>query len=356
MLSSKTQSIISVNKAKPKIWSRLQRLVGPVFGLILFGVAISFLYKKMQEITWNEFLAGLAGIPIGFHVLAVILVGLNYLVLTGNDVLAVHYVGASRANQDGEQQGLSYRRILTVSFLGYAFGNNIGAVAAGVPIRVRFYKSWGLGTGQVVALIAFVSLSFWIGICSTAGIVLSLVEVPTPKSLELPVTSRILGFVLLAILSVYIVACIWWRRPFQAAGLQLRPPGPQLMVLQIAVASFDLMLASTTLYVLLPTDIPAPYLQVAGVYLLALAAAMITQVPGGLGVLEAILLSLLATADGAAILGSLLIFRIYYYVVPLLVAAVILVAFEAKSTKKSTEQSATKKPDETDRSRSMEQS
>ncbi|MEZ6087966.1 MAG: lysylphosphatidylglycerol synthase domain-containing protein [Pirellulaceae bacterium] len=324
-----------MNDARPNRLSRVQRFAGPLFGLILFGIAISFLYKKTQEITWDQFVAGLAGIPAGFHLLAAILVAMNYLVLTGNDMLAVRYVGASRANRDDASAGLSYKRILTVSFMGYAFGNNVGAVAAGVPIRIRFYKSWGLATGQVVALIAFISLSFWIGICSTAGVALSLVEVPTPESLNLPVTSRILGFLLLSILGVYVAACIWWRHPFRLAGLQLRPPGPQLMVLQIAVASFDLMLAATTLYVLLPSEIPATYPQVVGVYLLALAAAMITQVPGGLGVLEAILLSLLATADKAAILGSLLIFRIYYYVVPLLVAAIVLVVIEAKPSRKN---------------------
>lgn len=318
-----------MNKIEPTLIGRLKKIAGPVFGLILFSVAGSFLYQKTQEITWDEFAAGVANIPVAYHLLACLLVALNYFVLTGNDVLAVQFVGGGDAKPAHGGTRLSYRKIGLASFLGYAFSNNIGAVAAGIPIRVRFYSGWGLKTAQIVALLAFTSLSFWVGFCMLGGLVLSAVEVPMPKSIDLPVSSRILGFLLLAVIGMYAATCIWWRRPL----MNLQPPGPGLMGKQILVASLDLVLVSTTLYVLLPSGIPATYLQVVGVYLLALAAAMLTQVPGGLGVLEAILLTLLATSDEAVILGSLLIFRIYYYVLPLLVAALLLAIVEVRAAR-----------------------
>ena len=102
---------------------------------------------------------------------------------------------------------------------------------------------------------------------------------------------------------------------------------------QIFVASLDLIVAATTLYVLLPQDIAASYPQVVGVYLLALAAAMLTQVPGGIGVLEAILLSLLVGSAESVVLGALLIFRLFYYVAPLIIAAVLLVWAEVRGSR-----------------------
>ncbi|QDV58132.1 lysylphosphatidylglycerol synthase domain-containing protein [Rosistilla oblonga] len=322
-----------MNNNEPSLVGRLKKIAGPVFGLILFSVAASFLYKKTQEITWDEFAAGVANIPLAYHLLACLLVALNYFVLTGNDVLAVQFVGAGSSGAEEGRPRLSYRKVGLVSFLAYAFSNNIGAVAAGIPIRVRFYSGWGLGTAQIVALLAFTSLSFWVGVCMVGGVVLSIAEIPMPPKIDLPVSSRILGFTLLAAIALYAALCTWWRRPLPLAGLKLLPPGPALMRKQIVVASMDLILVATTLYVLLPSGISASYLQVVGVYLLALAAAMLTQVPGGLGVLEAILLTLLASSDEAVILGALLIFRIYYYVVPLLVASVVLATVEVRSTR-----------------------
>lgn len=340
MRSSKTQSITSVNDSPPSptLWDRVKRVVGPVLGLVLFCVAVSFLYRKSQEFTWQEFTAGVASIPIAYHVLAMLLVAINYVVLMGNDFLAVQYVGAGgqRSPEDSPLAGshLNSARVALVSFLSYALGNSIGPVAAGVSLRVRFYGSWGLTSGQILAIIAFTSLSFWVGFFNVGGLMLSIVEVPLPKSINLPVSSRVLGYILVAVTIGYVAVCCWWRRSLVIGKMRLRPPGPRLMAKQIAVASTDLMLVSSALYVLLPAGIEASYMQVVAVYLLALASVMLTQVPGGLGVLEAILMSLLTGSETSAVMASLLVFRIYYYVLPMLVAAMMLAAVELRNMKR----------------------
>ena len=60
----------------------------------------------------------------------------------------------------------------------------------------------------------------------------------------------------------------------------------------------------------------------------AIATSLLTQVPGGLGVLEVVLLSLLKGTVGDSVLASVLIFRLIYYVMPLLFGMVALVAHE----------------------------
>jgi uncharacterized membrane protein YbhN (UPF0104 family) len=56
------------------------------------------------------------------------------------------------------------------------------------------------------------------------------------------------------------------------------------------------------------------YLGVASVYVIANIAALISHVPGGLGVIESVVMYLLPHAD---LIGSLLVFRFVYFLVPL---------------------------------------
>jgi phosphatidylglycerol lysyltransferase len=67
------------------------------------------------------------------------------------------------------------------------------------------------------------------------------------------------------------------------------------------------------------------------VYLLALAAGVLSHVPGGVGVFEAILLAAFADKLGAAPLAAaLLLYRLIYVVLPLLVACVLLLINEGQ--------------------------
>lgn len=87
--------------------------------------------------------------------------------------------------------------------------------------------------------------------------------------------------------------------------------------------------AATVLYLLLP-EAP-PFGAFVLVYLLALAAGVLSHVPGGVGVFEAILLAAFADQLGAAPLAAaLLLYRLIYVVLPLLLACVLLLANEAR--------------------------
>ncbi len=72
----------------------------------------------------------------------------------------------------------------------------------------------------------------------------------------------------------------------------LRLPGRRLTLLQLVITALDVAAAATVLYLLLPEAPPfGPFLLV---YLLALAAGVLSHVPGGVGVFEAILLAAFA--------------------------------------------------------------
>src|SRR5207237_6379478 len=90
------------------------------------------------------------------------------------------------------------------------------------------------------------------------------------------------------------------------------------------VASGDLLLATGVMYVLLPAGVSISYWRFANVVLLALGASVMSHVPGGVGVIEAVVLELVPHDDPAVLMGTLLTFRAIYYLLPLTVAVCLL--------------------------------
>ncbi len=286
--------------------------------LALFGLAVRLLVQEVMSISRESFLAGLTSVPLTYMGIAVCLTALNYGLYIGYDLLALRYV----------RRSLPLRRVALVSFLGFSLGNNLGTFLAGAPIRFRFYGRWGLSASQIVALIAVVGLSFWSGIWFVGGVVLIWVPVELPAQLHLPLGTRTLGVILLLLGVAYAVVCFVWRKPWPIGKLHLRPPRPGLMAVQASVAAVDLLISASVLYLVLPADAVVPFAIVLAALLVAIAVSLLTQVPGGLGVLEVILLSLLKSTVGDTVIASVLIFRLVYYVMPLMFGMLTLVAHE----------------------------
>jgi phosphatidylglycerol lysyltransferase len=93
---------------------------------------------------------------------------------------------------------------------------------------------------------------------------------------------------------------------------------------QLLVGSLDWILACSVLYVLLPEQSQLSFLQFLGIYLLAQVIALISHVPGGLGVFESMILLLAPNLPADALLSSLLVYRGIYYLLPLALATALL--------------------------------
>jgi uncharacterized membrane protein YbhN (UPF0104 family) len=65
--------------------------------------------------------------------------------------------------------------------------------------------------------------------------------------------------------------------------------------------------------------------------LLGQIAGVLSNVPGGLGVFETIILLLLSPSiPSAQLFGALLIYRVVYYLLPLIIAVLLLGAYELR--------------------------
>jgi uncharacterized protein (TIRG00374 family) len=90
------------------------------------------------------------------------------------------------------------------------------------------------------------------------------------------------------------------------------------------------------LFVLLPQTQGLAFPAVLGFFLLAQIAGMVSQIPGGLGVYETVMILLLKPfLPASTVLSSLLAYRAIYYLIPLILATVLQGTYEALQRRKS---------------------
>jgi phosphatidylglycerol lysyltransferase len=293
------------------------KYVGPLFSLILFSAALWVLYHEVRTIHLPHILSEISAIPTQYLWLAVITTVLSYTIMTGYDYLAIRFI----------KNPLSFDRVALASFIGYAFSNNFGfSMLAGASVRYRLYSNWGLSALDITKVVAFCALTLWLGFFTLGGFVFVLEPPAIPPGLHMPLVSvRLLGFLLLFILAAYVSLTVFWRRPLHFKEWELSPPPFSTLFAQIMVACLDWLLAAGVLYALLPSAFPLSFPQFVGVFLLAQLAGLASQIPGGLGVFETVMI-LQAPKEVAAgpLLGALIVYRGIYYLLPLGIAAVLL--------------------------------
>lgn len=290
--------------------------ITPFISILFFVLAIWFLDHELRQYNLSQITDQLSEIPDTYIALSVVFSFLSYIILTGYDGLGVKYIG----------EDLSTGRIIRAGFIGYAFSHNIGmALVTGGSIRYRIYSAWGFSGIQVTQIVGFSALTLWLGFCSVAGLSLIFATPDLPEDVTLPFDSlRLVGALLLFMVVAYVWGSAAIKKEISIKGWSFSFPDFSLAVKQILLASFDWLLAAMVLFVLLP-DAGINFFGFAGVFLLAQIIGLFSQVPGGLGVFESVMLLYLSNfMSGPTVLGILVVYRIIYYILPLFVAVLIL--------------------------------
>jgi glycosyltransferase 2 family protein len=302
---------------------KLQLHFSTLFGLSLLVLSVWAIANELHEYNYRDILNSLAAIPKSRLSWAIWLTVLGYLVMVGYDILGFSYINRS----------LNWNKIALTSFISSAFSNTIGfALLTGSAIRYRFYASWGVSAVAIAQVIAFANFTFWLGMFAVAGCLFLINPLKIPTQLHLPfATVRPIGMIFLLLVAGYLLGSIFIKQPLIIRGQEFRFPSFKISLIQIAISGLDWILAAAILYAVLPSNISLSYLDFLGIYLLAMFAGVVSNVPGGLGVFETIILLILSSkVSAAAILGSMLAYRGVYYFLPLLVAAGLLGIYEIR--------------------------
>lgn len=279
---------------------------------IVVAVAVLWLVGlRARAIDWSEVLTAVRALPLATVALAAAVAVAAHAVYMTYDLLARRHVG----------HRLGTGRTAAIAGVCFAFNLNLGALVGGVALRYRLYGRFGLPASVITRILGFSLLTNWMGYAALAGAFFTsgLVDLPD----DAPVSStalRAFGAVLLLVVAAFLAACRWSRRRrWDVRGHAVELPRARMALLQLAVAVAHWLLVAAVMYVLLQERVG--FATVLGALLLSSVAGVITHIPAGLGVLEAVFLSLLAGAHPAhRLLAALLAYRAVFYLGPLLVA------------------------------------
>ena len=253
----------------------------------------------------------------------------SYLTLTLYDVLALRIIG----------KPLPWRTAALASFTSYTLSHNLGvALLTGGSARYRVYSAAGLDTGDIARVIATASFTFWSGVFVMASAALAIHPCTIAiGAYVVPIgLQRIVGLVFLTAAAV-LVAVADTRGRAKAISIwswSLPLPSRRQALAQIGVAGFDLVLASSALFVLVPGESASFFPIFFLTYALAIIVALITHVPGGIGVFEAVFVACLPTANKPELFAALIAYRIIYYLLPLALGAILLAWHEGRQWRK----------------------
>lgn len=300
----------------------LRRLAGPLLSVGMLCLALWALHLLAREVNYHQVRTYVQSISHARLLLAAFFTLLGYAVMTLYDRFALASIG----------RHLPWRRVSLISFISYAFSNAVGmSLLVSGSIRYRFYIQNGLSTGEVARVVLFCTTSFWLGLLALTGATLFAVHLPA----DLPLA----GFRVPLAIVLTTIPLLWLaggqiKRPITVWRWHVSMPSSATGLRQILVGAVDWGLAAAVMYVLMPDALNHGFGHFLAIFVIAQIIGLISHVPGGLGVFEAVMLAGFGATGNAQltapILGALAAFRVIYYLLPLCTATVLVLQREAR--------------------------
>jgi phosphatidylglycerol lysyltransferase len=300
---------------------RLRAMLPAIIGLVLFLAALEVLRTELKAVTWHALMADLGSVPTARLWLALAFTILNFGALVGYDFLAFAYLG----------RRLPAHRIALTSFLAYAISNNVGfATLSGASVRYRFYTRWGVTAEELSRIVFSYMVTFWLGLLFVGGLSLAFSGLPGELGVRAPRLVAPVGWALTGASAAYVISAGLGLGPMRFGRIEVPLPSVRLAIAQLAISILDWTIAGAVLYVLLPAG-SVPFLAFLGAFLTSQLLGLASHVPGAMGVFEGLMVVLLRPfIPAATLLPALIAYRAIYYLLPLSVAALLLVADEIR--------------------------
>ncbi len=296
--------------------------IWPVVGIGAVVFSCWLLYKEFRGNSVADVWAAITAIPpmnLGLAFLATVLA---YWALAGYDRIALRHL--DRAD------GISWGYITLCSFTTYALSHNIGAsVFSGGMVRYRAYSAKGLSASEIAVLVAFCSFTFAFGMIVLSGIVFTFEPDLVNRLLDVPeVLARLLGIGCLAFVALYMIGSALNLRPLTIRSFHLEYPRLPIAMRQLVVAPFEIAAAAAIIYFALPDAGNPGYFVILGIFIAVFSAALLSQAPGGVGVMEIMFIKALPDIPKIEVLAAIIVFRLFYLLIPLALSAVVVLLFE----------------------------
>jgi uncharacterized membrane protein YbhN (UPF0104 family) len=294
------------------VFARVTRIALQIVPLVLLVAAFFVLRHEFRDLSWTAVRAAMDGWGHVAIAAALALSALSFLLMGVVEWLGLRWAGAR----------VPWVAAVVGSFLAGAIGHAIGAnlLVAGA-VRARLYDRHGASLTQVAATTLFNGMAFAVGLGALSGAGLLLASHTELAATAIPVSiARGAGAALLGASLGWVVLCaVRHGKPLTAMGRSLTLPSAGAAVMQLVLGAIDNGIAAGIIWVLLPHG-AVSYASFIGAYALACVIGLISSVPGGAGVFESAISTLLPGVGAAPLAAAFLGYRLAYYLLPLVIA------------------------------------
>ena len=290
-------------------------------GLFFFALAAFMIYHQLSRYTFAEIKEAIFSVPVHNIVYACIASFCGYVALSSYDFLALKYIGKK----------IAVWRWMFAGFIGFSVSNNAGhAIVSGGAIRFRLYSRWRLTPSDIVKMVTFSGFTYLVACFFLIIIGFGC----SPHHLGPDSAGFYINWLLVVLSAIgllfYMWASTYYTKPIIIKDVEFTPPGFKMALAQVIVGSADILMASLVLYSILIHFMDIPFITFMGTFIIAQVLGVYSQVPGGLGVFEVMFSNLLPDDDAnqATIFAILVLYRIIYYLLPLIISGIALFAYE----------------------------
>jgi phosphatidylglycerol lysyltransferase len=290
-------------------------------GFLIFVGALILLHNQLKNLSYTDIINALKAIPFFKIFLAMSLALSYYFILGGYDIVAFKYINS--------KVSLKPKDILFTCFISNVLANNTGySMLFGGSIRYRLYSLYNVSMVDITKVLIFSSGTIWLGLLAVGGFIFTFAPVSLESVLNVGLSTKTIGLFSILILFLYIFLSTLHSRPIKIFKWTITFPNIKIVLWQILLATLDWLVASLTLYVLMPDGFVS-YFVLLKVFLVTQFAVIVSQVPGGMGIFEtSITLLMPQAASNPGVIGALLAYRAIFYFFPLLIALILLGSFE----------------------------
>ncbi|HSD35889.1 MAG TPA: lysylphosphatidylglycerol synthase domain-containing protein [Rhodocyclaceae bacterium] len=302
-------------------WAR----VGKWFSVVLLLAAGYMIVTRARDVDWQAVWSVIQSYSWLELLAAGMLTACGFAVYSTFDLFGRHYTG----------HDLQRPRVMLITAISYAFNLTLGSIVGAAGIRLRLYQQLGVKGADVARIIAISVGINWLGYALVAGVLFAANLVSLPDAWHVnPATLPTIGWALLSIVAAYIgTTAFKGDTQFSLRGKDLCVPRLAAALVQLALGCANWLIMGGVLYCLMRTE--ASYPLTLSVVMVASVAGIISRIPGGIGILEATSIAILAPQLGETkVLAGILAYRAVYYLSPLALATLGLLALEAANRKR----------------------
>ena len=298
----------------------LRRIVGPAYALAVCALVLLLVHALSRGMTYGAMVAALRNTPAKLIWISILCTALSYAAVIASDECALAYSGVR----------VPRSALLLASFCGSALGNIAGfGSLKGASVRSRVYGALGVDAESIRRAAVFLDVGYGLGLAVFFGVCALFGRLWPERSASLIIV-RAGGATVLGAASIVIFVLMRRRRALALRGLALPSPSRGSTLIQLGLTSAELAASAGALWFLLPPS-TFNFLGFAAVFAAACALGVMSRVPGGIGIFDAVVFLILRDkVPPAQLVAAILAYRGVYFLLPLMIAAAALAVFELR--------------------------